>query len=64
MRENLSYKFVKLYFRFVCSLSENSFLFSEACNEIHSFNIFDVQFFIVQNWHFGKQLLSAPVTFL
>lgn len=46
------------------ALVGNSFLFSEACNEIHSFNIFDVQFFIVQNWHFGKQLISVPATFL
>lgn len=45
-------------------LVENFFLFSETWNEIHSFDIFDVQFFIVQNWHFGKQLISAPATFL
>lgn len=43
---------------------ENSFLLSVAYNDIHFFSIFDVQFFIVQNWHFGKQLISAPATFL
>lgn len=36
----------------------------QTYNETYSFNIFDVQFFIVQNWHFGEQLISAPASFL